>query len=83
MGDAGKSDKQPCHRSAMCGRVRVYRGLEHGVIGLETAGALLPQVPIPGHGSDVAPHTVPALCHKDTASTTVHVQTPEKLLALG
>ena len=46
-----------------------YRSLEHGVIGLETAGALLPQVTVPGHRSDVASHTVSALCHKDTAIT--------------
>lgn len=43
------------------GQARAYGCFEHGVVGLEAAGALLPPVPIAGQGGDVPSHALAPL----------------------
>ncbi len=44
-----------------------YSCFEHGVVGLEAAGALLPPVAIAGQGGDVPSHALPPLRDKKSA----------------
>lgn len=46
-----------------------HRDLQHGIIGLERVGALLPHVAVALHGRDVAAYALAGLRHKEIGDT--------------